>query len=166
MTYDVSNHRYIPISPKILKKIIFHRSPQQNSLDSSSTSILQLLCVPLQAGAPSPSAVHHPPLAPCPLQFLRSSRPSPTSIALPHSSTSHSEINLPLSYPSPSPSLWRFIDPLLASHLRLHPLLAHQLLIRLGHWVPYLLPKFPYPAVPPEIRQPMSLFPTIDSEGL
>ena len=117
----------------------------------------------MQARAPSPSAVHHPPLDPCPLQLPRSSKPSPSAIALPSPSPSLSQIHFPSSSISPSPSLWRFVAlPLPAPHLRLHLLQAHQLLIGLGHLAPYIPPKFPYPGVPPEICKPMSLFPTID----
>ena len=167
MTHDLSNRRHLTHFPKNNSKKLFSTDLlNQNSSSSSSTSILQLLSLPLQAGAPSPSAVHHPPL---PLALcICSPHLDPRSLQL----LSHLPLPRPLKFISIvltilSHSLWQFIAPPLPTfHLRLHLLLTHQLLIRLGHRVPYLPPKFPYSAVPPEIRHAMSLFPTIDSDGL
>ena len=71
MTYDLSNRRHLTHFPKNISKKLFSTDLlSQNSSSSSSTSILQLLSLLLQAGAPSPSAVHHPPL---PLAFCNCS---------------------------------------------------------------------------------------------
>ena len=105
---------------------------------SSSSSILLPLILPLQAGVPSPSAVPLPSSSRRTLQLLSHRLPP--------------RLHRPL--------CGIIAPPLPIPHLGVH-LLAHQHLIRLGHLVPSLPPKFPYPAVPTEIRQPMSLFPTL-----